>query len=185
MNGKCLAVLIVEDNPGDAFMIKEMLNDLKLDLKVTVVKDGQEALDVLSDGRGILPDLVILDLNLPKVDGFDVLKYMKARQKLNPIPVVVMTGSSRIEDEKRSRQLGAADYCIKPATLDEMDGTVLSLRRNLELLPPKGKSVGSDVSRYLEPGPFVSTFGEKNLLLHGMDRTIITFHNSSQWDSWK
>jgi DNA-binding response OmpR family regulator len=184
MSGTRSEVLIVEDNPGDAFMIEEMLNELKLELKVSVVKDGQEALDILSDGQDNVPDLVILDLNLPRVDGFGVLKYMKARQKLSSIPVVVMTGSLRTEDEKMSRELGAADYCLKPATVDEMDTTINCLKRNLAIQPTKGREFISD-----------TTLGMGLNLIHTQVRRpadpidlwtgiTIDFHNHSPWDSW-
>ena len=89
-------------------MIKEMLNDLKLTLNITVAKDGQAALDILKNIRNGKPGLVILDLNLPKVNGFEVLTYIKSSQTLRSIPVVVMTGSLRGEDEQRSRELAAS-----------------------------------------------------------------------------
>lgn len=134
MSENMLEVLIVEDNPGDAYMIKEMLGDLNLTLKVTVAKDGQAALEILKGTKNGKPGLVILDLNLPKVNGFEVLAFMKSSQNLKSIPVVVMTGSLRAEDEQRSRELGAVDYCIKPSTADEMERSEMCLRAHLEPL---------------------------------------------------
>ena len=134
MSDNKLEVLIVEDNPGDAYIIKEMLKDLKLNLGITVAEDGQQALEILKARRNGTPNLVILDLNLPKINGFEVLSYMKASPTLALIPVVVMTGSLRSEDEQRSRDMGAADYCIKPATADEMERSETCLKAHLESL---------------------------------------------------
>jgi chemotaxis family two-component system response regulator Rcp1 len=134
MSDNKLEVLIVEDNPGDAYIIKEMLKDLKLNLSITVAEDGQQALNILKAKQNGSPNLVILDLNLPKINGFEVLSYMKASPTLALIPVVVMTGSLRSEDEQRSREMGALDYCIKPATADEMERSETCLRAHLEPL---------------------------------------------------
>lgn len=185
MNGKRLEVLVVEDNPGDACLIEEMLDDLKLELKVTMAKDGQEALSILSDGRGNVPNLIILDLNLPKVDGFDVLKYMKESRKLSVIPVVVMTGSIRIEDEKRCRELGAVDYCIKPATSEEMDGTTLRLGKNLQPRPTKGKTDDLDTTESMDQTYFQLLFQHSLMPYYAMERTNIDFQNIDHWDLWK
>ena len=127
-----IGVLIIEDNPGDATIIEEMLNELKMELDIRVARDGLEAVHVL-EGRCLdLPDMIILDLNLPKLNGYEVLKFIKGDGGLKAIPVVVMTGSLRKEDETRSRDMGAADYCIKPATVAEMDKVTACLKGNLE-----------------------------------------------------
>jgi CheY-like chemotaxis protein len=133
MNDKS-EVLIVEDNPGDAYLIKELLKDLKLDLSISIAGDGQEALRIFGDKQVGTFKLVILDLNLPKIDGFEVLTHMKASRKLADIPVVVMTGSLRREDRQRSLELGAVDYIIKPSTVEEMDTSERRLRSLLEPL---------------------------------------------------
>jgi CheY-like chemotaxis protein len=149
MSDNKLDVLIVEDNPGDAYIIKEMLKDLKLNLSITVAEDGQQALEILRVKSGT-PNLVILDLNLPKINGFEVLSYMKASPTLALIPVVVMTGSLRSEDEQRSREMGAVDYCIKPATADEMERSEMRLRVHLE-------SLSRETSKNGASGPSVRT----------------------------
>ena len=144
MNENRVEVLIVEDNPGDAYIIREMLQDLKMNLGITIAKDGQAALNILNERQNGTPGMVILDLNLPKVNGFEVLRFMRSSTDLRSIPVVVMTGSLRREDELRSRELGATDYCIKPSTADEIDRTEMCLRTNLEpLMRDKGRSGGS------------------------------------------
>ena len=77
-----MAVLIVEDNPGDTGIIKEILSDLKMDLSITLAEDGLEAINLLKNKEKGVPDLIILDLNLPRMDGFEVLKFMKNDDKL-------------------------------------------------------------------------------------------------------
>jgi CheY-like chemotaxis protein len=185
MNKKKMKVLIVEDNPGDAFLIEEMLRDLKLELEITLAKDGQEALDILVAGRNGVPGLVILDLNLPKVDGFGVLRYMNEKPTLSSIPVVVMTGSLRKEDEKRSRELGAVDYCIKPATADEMESTIICLRRNLELLPTKGRGNHLGPNAKTNLGHFPLHAEDWQIPPPCSDRLIMDVLNSDPWNMWK
>ncbi len=80
-----IAVLIVEDNPGDTGIIKEILSDLKMDLNVTTAEDGLEAINLLKNKEKDVPDLVILDLNLPRMDGFEVLRLMKEDDELRSI----------------------------------------------------------------------------------------------------
>ena len=141
-------ILIVEDNPGDVFMIQEMLRDLGMDLGVMVVEDGLEAMGLLKNEGNIMPDLMILDLNLPKMHGFDVLEMMKADEGLRSIPVVIMTGSLREEDEVKARSMGITDYRIKPATVEEMERTGMSLRDDLAILyhgTPRNRVSGPSV----------------------------------------
>ncbi len=144
MGGKQLEVLIVEDNPGDARLIFELLTDTGLSIHTSIAQNGQIALDMLrkEDGHSncSTPDLVILDLNLPKVHGFDILGYMNATDNLRSIPVVVMTGSLNKGDEETARSLGVTDYCIKPASADDMDITTVCLKRHLEALTRRDKN---------------------------------------------
>ncbi len=114
----------MEDNQGDAFLIKEMLQETKIDLKVTVAEDGHKALEFLNRSNGSNEngfDFVILDLNLPKVHGFDILSYMKSMHGLKNIPVVVMTGSLNEDDEAKARSMGAANFLIKPSCYGEFE----------------------------------------------------------------
>lgn len=120
-------LLLVEDNQGDAFLIKEMLRETKIELKITVAENGQKALDLLSRSIGSNEngfDFVILDLNLPKVHGFDVLSYMKSMHGLKNIPVVVMTGSLNGDDEVKARGMGAANFLIKPSCYSEFEAII-------------------------------------------------------------
>jgi CheY-like chemotaxis protein len=165
-----LKVLIIEDNPGDAFIIEGLLQDLDMPLDITMAKDGKDALlQLLNKSPNDLPDLVILDLNLPKVNGYEILHMMKASPAMRGVPVVVMTGSLNPEDEIRSRSMGAIEYCIKPATSDELERTMSCLRGHLERVcfskgmnsNPKGVSGVGDIlpSQQLMPRPTVISNG--------------------------
>ena len=115
-------ILLVEDNPGDVRLTREALKDAKVANNLNVVNDGEQALDYLNRrGRfadATRPDLVLLDLNLPKVDGREVLASIKADQDLRRIPVVVLTTSSAEEDILRSYDLHANCYVTKPVEFD-------------------------------------------------------------------
>ncbi|MFD6896893.1 response regulator [Rhodococcus sp. NPDC060086] len=121
--GQPIDVLLVEDDPGDELMTREAFEDNKIGNALHVVRDGEEALDFLYQ-RGAhvdapKPDLILLDLNLPKYDGRQVLEKIKSDPDLAPIPVVVLTTSSAEEDILRSYRLHANAYVTKPVDLDQ------------------------------------------------------------------
>lgn len=111
-------VLLVEDNPGDVELTREALAESKVAVNLSVVGDGVEALAFLrregEHGDAPRPDLIILDLNLPKMDGRQVLEEMKADRALSTIPVVVLTTSEAEEDVLQSYELHANAYVTKP-----------------------------------------------------------------------
>lgn len=121
--GEPIDVLLVEDDPGDELMTREAFEDNKIGNTLHVVRDGEEALDFLYR-RGAhegapRPDLVLLDLNLPKYDGRQVLEKIKSDADLTDIPVVVLTTSAAEEDILRSYKLHANAYVTKPVDLDQ------------------------------------------------------------------
>ncbi|WP_406089617.1 response regulator [Streptomyces sp. NBC_01013] len=123
-----IEVLLVEDDPGDELMTREAFEDNKIRNTLHVVRDGQEALDFLY-GRGEhadapRPDLILLDLNLPRYDGRQVLEQIKQDPELSLIPVVVLTTSSAEEDILRSYKLHANAYVTKPVDLDQFIAAV-------------------------------------------------------------
>ncbi|QIQ06677.1 response regulator [Streptomyces liangshanensis] len=123
-----IAVLLVEDDPGDELMTREAFEDNKIRNDLHVVRDGEEALDFLYR-RGPYtdaprPDLVLLDLNLPKYDGRQVLEQIKTDPELALIPVVVLTTSSAEEDILRSYKLHANAYVTKPVDIDQFIAAV-------------------------------------------------------------
>jgi chemotaxis family two-component system response regulator Rcp1 len=117
-------VLIVEDNPGDVRLMTEALRENGREYEITVAPDGAAATDYLfqrgpNGGRGV-PDLIFLDLNLPKKSGREVLEEIKADEKLKTIPVVIFSTSSAPQDIRRAYELHANCYVTKPADLDEL-----------------------------------------------------------------
>jgi CheY-like chemotaxis protein len=111
-------VLLVEDDPGDVLMTREAFEENKVANRLAVVTDGVAAMEYLRrEGQyadAPVPDLVLLDLNLPKMDGREVLAAMKSDEKLRSIPVVVLTTSEAEEDVLRSYSLHANAYVTKP-----------------------------------------------------------------------
>lgn len=136
-------VLLVEDNPADADLTRESLSSDKLHLQLSVVGDGIAALDFLSQ-RGAyadasLPDLIVLDLNLPRKDGREVLSEIKQDPQLRRIPVVVLTSSDAESDIVRSYDLGANCYVTKPLNLEAFQTIVSSIEEfwfTIAKLPP-------------------------------------------------
>lgn len=123
-----IEVLLVEDDPGDELMTREAFEDNKIRNTLHVVRDGEEALEFLYR-RGDYadaprPDLILLDLNLPKYDGREVLAEIKSDPELSLIPVVVLTTSSAEEDILRSYKLHANAYVTKPVDLDQFIAAV-------------------------------------------------------------
>lgn len=127
-------VLIVEDNPDHALLVRLAAQRVDPDLDVHVVGDGQEALAYLSGEGGFadrtrhpLPQLLILDLVMPRLDGFGVLAWLGERPEWEALPVVVLTSSVSPRDEERVLELGAVSFETKPADLDRLGEQVRSL----------------------------------------------------------
>ncbi|OBH26227.1 two-component system response regulator [Mycobacterium sp. E342] len=121
--GRAIDILLVEDDPGDELITREAFEHNKLNNRLHVAHDGEEGLDYLyrrgkfSDAPR--PDLILLDLNLPKYDGRQLLEQIKSDPDLARIPVVVLTTSSAEEDILRSYKLHANAYVTKPVDLDQ------------------------------------------------------------------
>ncbi|MEZ7130064.1 response regulator [Nonomuraea sp. AD125B] len=119
---QAIEVLLVEDDPGDELITREAFEDNKIQNNLHVVRDGLEALDFVyrrgSYADAPRPDLILLDLNLPKYDGRQVLEKIKGDPDLRAIPVVVLTTSSAEEDILRSYDLFANAYVTKPVDLE-------------------------------------------------------------------
>src|SRR5690242_15601645 len=122
-NLKLIDILVVEDNPGDARLIIEVLKSNKIHNSLHIVNDGVEAMDFLNQKgeyhSAPRPDLIFLDLNLPRKDGREVLAELKNDDNLKQIPVVVMTMSQAEEDILKSYSLHANCYVTKPIDLDQ------------------------------------------------------------------
>lgn len=113
-----IEILLVEDNPGDARLLREIIKGGKGSVSLRVVGDGFEAMELLRGGDGPFPDLILLDLNLPRKNGLEFLAEMKGEDDLKRIPVVVLTGSEAEEDIRRAYELHASCYIVKPPNLD-------------------------------------------------------------------
>jgi len=126
-----IEILLVEDNPGDANLTKKALADSKVHNNMYVAEDGEEALAFLrqegdfSDARR--PDLILLDLNLPKTSGHEVLQEIKDDETLSTIPVVVLSSSSAEEDIIKTYKLHASCYVSKPVDLTQFMKVVKSI----------------------------------------------------------
>ena len=122
-DAKPIEILLIEDNPGDVRLTKEVLMEGKVRNNLQVVGDGVEAMAFLRRENNYAeaprPDLILLDLNLPKKDGREVLQEIKADHQLRRIPVVVLTTSAADEDILRSYELRANCYITKPVDLNQ------------------------------------------------------------------
>ena len=122
-DGRPIDILLVEDNPGDVRLTKEAFKEGKLKNNLHVVKDGVEAMAFLQkEGKyasASCPDLILLDLNLPKKDGREVLKEIKADENLRRIPVVILTTSKSEEDILKTYDLHANCFITKPVDMEQ------------------------------------------------------------------
>lgn len=154
MNLSTQTILQVEDSEDDVFMMKRVLKKAGFDNPLRVAWNGQEAVDYLTsaldparqDGHP-LPFLVLLDLKLPYRDGFEVLEWIRQQPALDEVMVVMLTGSGETRDRQRAFALGARDYLVKPATVDD-------LRRLMDSLSaqPAGRGASFDLgARSLPP----------------------------------
>lgn len=124
-------VLLVEDSPGDVRLTQEAFRDAKVQIDLHVATDGVEAMAFLrreaEQRKAPRPDLILLDLNLPKMDGPEVLALIKASDDLKTIPVVVLTTSGSEDDILRTYRLHANCYLTKPVDLNEFLNVVKSI----------------------------------------------------------
>jgi chemotaxis family two-component system response regulator Rcp1 len=130
-SGKPIEILLVEDNPGDVRLTKEVLMEGKVRNNLQTVGDGVEAMAFLRKENNYAeaprPDLILLDLNLPKKDGREVLQEIKADHQLRTIPVMVLTTSAADEDILRSYDLSANCYITKPVDLYQFIKVIRSI----------------------------------------------------------
>ena len=140
-------ILLVEDNSGDEFLVRDAFERGRVRHELEVVRDGEAALDRL---RGLgeyadtpVPDLILLDLNLPKIDGRDVLQTLKSDDRLANIPVLVLTTSSSLADVTRCYSLHANAYLTKPFDALGYEEIVDAVERfwfSTAILPPEGST---------------------------------------------
>lgn len=142
-------ILLVEDNPNDIEITRRALERGQVRNELTIARDGQEALDILferAQGDGALPGLILLDLNLPKVDGREVLSQIKSHPQLKRIPVIVLTTSTREEDIVRTYDLGVNTFISKPVRFEDFIKVVSAIQEYwivIATLPPTSPSTGA------------------------------------------
>src|SRR6266496_6130684 len=133
MNSRTIEILLVEANPGDARLTLEAFKEGKVLNNISVIGDGVEALAYLrrqgpNYANAAQPDLILLDLNLPKMDGREVLAEIKADDRLKRIPVVILTTSQAEEDILKAYNLNANCYVTKPVDLDQFIKVVRTIK---------------------------------------------------------
>ncbi len=142
MNSKDIKILLV-DNPDDVELTLRAFKKHNLANEIIVAKDGEEALNILLPQKkenAELPDLILLDLKLPKVDGLEVLRQVKGNPETKPIPVVILTSSREEKDLMESYHLGVNSYIRKPVDFEQFTEVVIQLGLYWLLLneaPPK------------------------------------------------
>ncbi len=118
-NVKTASIVLVEDNPADVLLIKKALQEKGIKCALTCFEDGEKALKNLSQAGRLSPDLILLDLNLPGIDGVEVLRKICTIPRLLKVPVVILTSSESSSDMQRTQRIGAARYIRKPSGLED------------------------------------------------------------------
>lgn len=130
-NNKTAEILLIEDNLGDVLLTKEAFRSTHFKYNLRVAKDGDVALKMLSRkgkfNKVPLPDLILLDLNLPKIDGKEVLEKIKTSNELKDIPIIILSGSEAESDMTTSYDLHANSYIVKPGNFDDFKEIVASI----------------------------------------------------------
>ena len=131
LNGRPVEILLVEDNEGDIGLVEEVFEEGRINNNLSVAEDGEEAMMFLRNegqfAKATRPDLILLDLNLPGMDGREVLKEVKEDDDLKKIPVVVLTTSKAEEDILKSYDLHANSYITKPVDFNQFMNVIKSI----------------------------------------------------------
>jgi chemotaxis family two-component system response regulator Rcp1 len=126
-----IEILLVDDDEADVLLTTQMLKRGKLLLEVKVANDGEEALELLKglvERDESLPDIILLDINMPRLNGFETLKRLRAQETLKSVPVVMLTTSDAPQDVKRVYELGANCYISKPVTFEQFQKVITLLK---------------------------------------------------------
>jgi chemotaxis family two-component system response regulator Rcp1 len=133
------SILLVEDNAGDVRLTREALREAEVEIELVAVPDGEQALTFLRDNRE-RPDLILLDLNLPRKNGLEVLEEIKSDETLRRIPVIMLTTSSSARDIAACYDRGVNCYVVKPLELDDFTSLIAAINRfwlEVARLPPR------------------------------------------------
>jgi len=116
---KTASIVVVEDNPADVLPIRKALQERSIKCELTCFKNGETALRNLSQKGRLLPDLILLDLELPTADGVEVLGKIRGMPRFSEVPIVILTSSESPSDKQRTARMGAARYIRKPSRLED------------------------------------------------------------------
>lgn len=131
MGMRPIEVLLVEDNPADQLLAQEIILAARPEANITTIDDGEKAIDAVEHWSTInLPDIVFLDLNLPRINGHEVLEHIRKRDP--GIPVIVLTGSTSERDMEKARKHDIMAYIIKPIGLKELEEAISRVRSYIE-----------------------------------------------------
>lgn len=141
-------ILLIEDDLGDQKLIKRSILKFDPDIKIMVLQDGEEAIDFLNVEKKnisnmVIPDLILLDLNLTKINGLSVLEYIKSSKRIKRIPVVILTTSNAETDVNNCYENFACGYFRKPTTINEFElkiNSILNYWFEIGILPTKGQA---------------------------------------------
>jgi two-component system response regulator len=136
-------ILLVEDNPGDVELLKLALRDVGIECDLTVIEDGGEAIALVQGAQQPPVDLAIVDLNVPKSDGLEILAAMRRNPMFDRVPVVILTTSASPRDRSRMEAFGIDRYLSKPYDLEEYLGIGQAIKQLLETRKPHEASQGA------------------------------------------
>ena len=123
MNSRPMQIVLVEDNDGDVFLVRRALNRNAVPYELRLARNGEDALQIVAEnGEGQRPDIFILDLNLPRFSGGEVLTRIRANPAFDGTPVMILTSSDSVRDRVRALELGADRYFCKPTDLTAFMG---------------------------------------------------------------
>lgn len=128
-------ILIIEDNPGDVLLFRLALSEAGIDFELSELTDGGAAMAFASGREPVVPDLVVLDLNLPKASGREILTALRAAPALHSVPVVIWTSSNARSDREDLEQIGVARYLLKPPDLRDVRALGVTIREILNQAP--------------------------------------------------
>lgn len=140
-------ILLVEDNEGDILLTTEALQEMKIANTLEIVRTGEAAIEFLAKratdkgSKSRLPDIILLDVNLPRINGHEVLKHIKESDTLKHIPVIMLTTSSSYDDISKSYQEHVNCYIVKPVEVSDFLEAVVQIESfwlNIVKLPPRG-----------------------------------------------
>ena len=122
-------IFVVDDDEDDQFLVSQVLTQHTPHSSVQMLSDGEALLSALAQTKP-LPDLVLLDLNMPRMGGLEALQHIRQDRAYDSLPIVILTTSDSAADRQQARALRATDYLVKPGTLDDMNRLILTVKRS-------------------------------------------------------